>query len=267
MRFLFLFALLLASCATQTQKRAVASEEEEKETVVAIFGDIHEDFVAEERMLAEVKNAHATHLIGMGDFIGFGGLSKLEEALSRLTEQTGIPRENIYLCPGNWELTLNDPEAVDKILEKYGRVFTPKYDQVGLIEIDGKKIRAGHFPQHLVPDVLLPPKASIHPIKGQITLLDTLARNSDPDSSIDLEIFAHTHVGGIYFDETTKVWSLNPGDLESVRKRKTEPQAFALWSPSQSVVRFVNMSSGETIRRVDLRDPNETCRVKACTFW
>lgn len=266
-RFLFLFLFFLNGCVSLNRSVRKISSAATNEPVIAIFGDVHEEFSAEDKMLSQFKNFHVTDIVGMGDFISFGGLQPLEEALAKITPATGVSKSHTYLCPGNWEQTLNDPQTVDTILAKYGHVIVPDYDRAANFEIEGMVVRAGHFPQHEVPADLLPPPQLIQKIEGQITLVETLVRQSEPDATDAIELFAHTHVAGIYFDSKAGVWSLNGGVIAAHRKRASEPQAYALWYPTRHLVRFVNVVTDQILREVNLDDPNEPCKAHACVFW
>jgi hypothetical protein len=92
------FAALLASVLVLLSPGAWAAE-----PVIGIFGDVHGDAEIANEVLSTFKDVGVTHIIGMGDFIERGGPPSLDGILSMITPITGVPRDRIYLMPGNWE--------------------------------------------------------------------------------------------------------------------------------------------------------------------
>lgn len=236
------------------------------EAVVALFGDVHENFEAEEKALIFMREHGVTHVIGLGDFILYGKSPALKKAVKRIAEVLQIPRDQIFLFPGNWEHTQNDVPDSNAILDEYGRRIVDKYDSVGEIAIGNDLIWAGHFPQHKLPEEMLPPSETIKPIMGQITIIETIERNHFPPRHVVFEVFAHTHVGGAYYDSARELWIINPGDVEKKRKRPEEPQAFAIWSQHSGKIEFINISNGKTIIALNLNSTQDKCRKTVCTL-
>ncbi len=267
LNFTFLSFFIFAIACTSLEQKQVLQRSPSSESIVAIFGDLHEEFEIKPLLFQRIRSAGATHIIGMGDFILWKGIPALHLALHDLTEKTNVPKSNVFLLPGNWEQTLNDPSQVNAVLSSYGHLVTPKYDQTGSISINGHRVRAGHFPQHSLPEILMPPPNFVRSISGQITIVETMARDNFPSSKdFELEIFSHTHVGGIYFDPRSGVWAVNPGVLEGQRKRSNEPKAFALWYVESGTILFVSVENGEILRKVETRSSTELCAQKPCAL-
>ncbi|MBU0744055.1 MAG: metallophosphoesterase family protein [Gammaproteobacteria bacterium] len=255
-----------------------------KETVVGVFGDTHGNIGGAKRALEQMKERGVTHIIGTGDFIHEGGVKELESMLDMITKITGVTKDNLYLMPGNWEhnellfdVAENDAEvnaaidagdfdsalkilhhksakAANKIFEKYGHLISAYYDEYGIVEIDGKIIRVSHLPQHPIPENLLPPKEHIKKIHGQFTVLDTMERNTYPATSVDFEIFAHTHIAGSYKDSESKKYVINPGVIDPIRKSPSEICAFAIYYPKQDRIEHISIESDRTITCIDLQE-------------
>lgn len=260
--FLFLLGCTGMPKAPSGDSRAPATQQHGQEVVVGIFGDLHEKNELGLNLFDQFKKYGVTHVIGLGDFILFGGIPALEQILSPISSRSGVPKENIFLLPGNWEQTLNDPTHVNQVLRTYGNLVTNVYHQSGVINIQGERILASHFPQHGLPEALKPPAKFIRSIEGQVTLVETFQREKYPAPDIAFELFSHTHIGGIYFDQASGKWVMNPGVMDE-RKDSREPKAYILYFQKRKIIRFMNVETDKVLLDVSLQDPEEPCR-KGC---
>ncbi|RYZ92227.1 MAG: metallophosphoesterase, partial [Proteobacteria bacterium] len=242
----------LASCASSPHStlpsRNISSATEE---IVGIFGDVHEDLATQKRVLQQMRERGVTHTIALGDFVQYSGLEMLGQALQMITPITGVTKERIFLAPGNWEHTQNNREAVNTVMSNFGNLVTPDYDSSGEFSIGAIKMRAGHFPQHRLPTQLLPPQEYQNSIPGQITIMETMPREHFPANGVVLDVFGHTHVGGIYFEHSKSLWVLNPGDVERKRKSPGEPQAYVIFYPRRGQLNFIDADANVSLLDVD----------------
>ena len=127
---------------------------------IGILGDIHGEKDNAVKVLRQMRQSGVTHLIGTGDFIA-GRIEKLtdllpnmseservqllvqmgqpdlalvsnevlpnadkqlESVLALLSAESGVPKDRIYLFPGNWEHEVGfAPEVMNSILAQFGQ--------------------------------------------------------------------------------------------------------------------------------------------------
>ena len=228
---------------------------------IGIFGDAHGDFEAIEETYRQMRDEGVTHVIGMGDFVEWGGMAELHRVLAPLSSTTGVPKERVFLIPGNWEHeTYNrtdlNPKTANAILRQYGHLVYEKYDLSGVVAIEGTRIRLSHFPQHEVPKQSLPPPQFIRRAMdppGQAFILDTIARADHPSQDVQLAIIGHTHVRYHFVDPVSGKDVINAGVLHAKRKSPTEPRSFAIYYPGANEVRFHSLDQPGEILTVSLK--------------
>lgn len=240
-------------CSTSSHTLAYRepAQAELSNIVVGIVGDIHENLIAEEAILKEFRSRHVTHIIGTGDFINWGGPTALTEVLKKFSLITSISRENIFLMPGNWEHETGfDPAEMNKILANYGNLVYEKCDGYGYVNIGGQKIMVSHFPQHLLPDTMLPPREFQTCQPGKACLLETLTRGLYPSADTEFEIFGHTHRFGSYIDATSHKVVINVGTLHPTKKVLSEPSGYAIYSPDEHRIQMYDAESGSLVKTI-----------------
>lgn len=88
---------------------------------VGIFGDLHGDQEIAVSVLEAMKRQSVSHVIGTGDFVRFEGPTKLEEILSLISPITGVPKQKIWLFPGNWEHETGfTADEMNAIIKRFG---------------------------------------------------------------------------------------------------------------------------------------------------
>lgn len=231
--------------------------------VIGIYGDLHGDDKISASVLSQMKKLGVTHVIGTGDFIGWGGPESLNKILSQITPLTGVQKENVYLFPGNWEHETNHPPALmNNIIAKYGQLVFENYDGYGFIQLGSDRIMVSHFPQHEVPDDFLPPVAYRRKMGNQAYVMETVERGILPPKDVAFEIFAHTHVGGLFREPQTGKIVVNPGVLDMRTKGPTEPRAFAVFDQKDRKLRFYNADTGKKIKSFRLEKSDASaCKI------
>ena len=259
MRFVLasIFCFLEATgCATSTPiPSREPAQVELSNVVVGIVGDIHENLISEESILKEFRNRHVTYIIGTGDFINHGGPNALSEVLKRFSQITLIPRENIFLMPSNWEHETGfDPAEMNKILSKYGNLVYEKCDSYGFVNIKGHKIMVSHFPQHSLPESMLPPPEFQTCQSRKACLLETITRGVYPDDDTEFEIFGHTHRFGSYMDPVSHKIAINVGTLHPTKKVLTEPSGFGIYNADDHTIQIYDAGSGTLVKTIVLME-------------
>lgn len=225
------------------------------DAVIGIFGDVHGDQETIRRVLEQMNEWHVTHVIGMGDFIRRGGPASLHQILSHITPLTNVPRERIYLVPGNWEhKTGHDPAMMNSILTQYGNLVYDDYDSFGFIQLGDEKIMVSHFPQFMVPEAFLPPPAFRRRLRGQAFVMDTIERGAYPPADVAFVIFAHTHGGGLFRDPISRKIVVNPGVLDAHAKSKDEPTAFTIYNQQAHTLEFLDAINGTVLQSFKLEE-------------
>ncbi len=226
------------------------------QAVVGIFGDLHGDQRIAESVLLQMKQHGVTHIIGTGDFIRFEGPSLLKDILSKITPLTGIPKQNIFLFPGNWEHETGfAADDMNRIMSKFGNLVFENYDGFGFVNVQGEKIMVSHFPQHKVPDEFLPPPEFRKRMEGQAYVMDTIERGILPPGDVVFEIFAHTHIGGAFWDWSSGKLVVNAGVLDFKTKGPTEPRAYAIYFQDKNEIAFNDADRKTELARISVLTP------------
>ena len=234
---------------------------------ILIFSDIHGDVDYFRKVISHMKATKPTHIIANGDFVSFDvnwDLLNIFNLIQVLKKRTGIPPENLFILPGNWEHTLNiRPMEINQKLRSFGKLVSTKYHRNGFINIrEGKKIFriwVGHFPQFIIPSQAIPPERFLYSLlDNQAHILVTMNRRTPIPLNADLVIFSHTHIRASFFDKNTGTLVINPGGLDLERKSPQEICSFALFDTSGiGKVSFYNANNGSLIAQYPLRDPNK----------
>ena len=272
---LFVFLLFLTSNSNYVNAQPLSSN---KPPVIGIFGDIHGNQDVMEKVLIQMKERGVTHIIGTGDFISnkrgvthgntgnliiVEGAEMLEEMISQITPITGVPKDKIFLCPGNWEHeTVDFPEQMNEKLKKYGNLIFEKHDGYGFVEIENEKIMVSHFPQHPIPEEFLPPPRFRQKISSRVTsVMETVEKGIYPPMDVSFEIFAHNHIAGSFVDKKTGKLVVNAGVLDNVAKSPTEPRGYAIYEAQKGEIHFIDFEKRKTITSVNVigkKKPNAT---------
>lgn len=215
---------------------------------VGIFGCPHGDKDILKNVLSEMKNLGVTSVIGNGDFVHFGNLQHLEEMVGLIPEMTSLPKENVFLMPGNWEHeTGMKASQANDILKKYGEIITEEYYGSGVVKIDGKTIKVAHFPQQPIPGYFLAPsKFSTVYFYGQAHLLLTMLKKEKMEGA-DLKVFGHTHIRADFYDQESGKLIINAGGLDRKRKKEDEIMSFAIYDTDQATVQFYAAETGKPL--------------------
>lgn len=236
--------------------------------LVGILGDTHGNAEPFRKALAILRDRGVSYIVGTGDFVGWGGPPQLDAILAMIESITGVKPENTYLVPGNWEHETDFPAAdMNAVLRKYGHLVAERYDEAGSFTIEGQHIFLSHYPVRPVPEVFLPPPAKRIDDQKQIFFMDVMARNAPVAAGTDLAIFAHTHVGGAYYDVESGVYFLNSGVLDLERKTVEEPLGVGVYDTRLRRIEFVNAQTGATLHRLDIApariDKTLPCAINA----
>ncbi|OFZ55069.1 MAG: hypothetical protein A2428_17060 [Bdellovibrionales bacterium RIFOXYC1_FULL_54_43] len=231
-----------------------------REPVIGIFGDLHGDEAAATAVFERFRKAGVTHVIGTGDFLKYQGLETpalLDRILSRISSITKIPKENIFLMPGNWErFGMRKHHGIKDwalpILERHGKLVTRDYDSYGYVKIGSQKIMVSHFPQHPISPFLLPPPEFRKSHPGQASLLGTMQRKIYPDPDVSFEIIAHTHRSGAYVDSETGKLVVNSGTLDRKAKTPLEPRSFMIYDANERSLRWFDLDKKTFFKRLRL---------------
>jgi predicted phosphodiesterase len=223
---------------------------------VIIFSDIHGDIPYLTQTLTYMMAQKPTHLLANGDFVKFEQEKDLLGVFQKISEaaiQSKIPKENIFITPGNWEHTLwLSPEKVNNMLKAYGTLASPSYDKNGTVTISEGKIKntlwVGHYPQFIIPAKAIPPEIFLYNFfDNQAHLLVTMDRKNPIPPETSLVVFSHTHVRAVFYDKKTKTLIINPGGLDKIRKSPEEICSYALYDTKKNTVTFFDANNGNQI--------------------
>jgi hypothetical protein len=152
-----------------------------------IFSDIHVDIPYLDHTLKFMMTHKPTHLLANGDFMKFEQEKDLTGVFQKITEsaiKANIPKEKIFITPGNWEHTLwLSPEKMNNMLKAYGTLASPSYDKNGTVTISEGNIKnniwVGHYPQFIIPTKAIPPEIFLYNFfDNQAHLLVTMDRKN-----------------------------------------------------------------------------------------
>lgn len=271
---------------------------------IGILGDIHGEKEIAVQALRQMRGRGVNYIIATGDFIAgrlaklaeltatmsaeernrlsqqmgqpdlaladsyvlMGADKQLEAMLTLLSSESGIPRERIFLYPGNWEHEVGYAhEVMNAILSRYGRLVFERYDGYGFVTIEGQTFMVSHFPQHEVPNEFLPPepfrkrlprqRVNGEPNGEQTFVMDTVLRAIHPPANVIFGIFAHTHIAGAFVDSKSGKMVVNPGVLAKRAKGPQEPVAYTIFDQATQELSFINAESNRVIRSVSITDP------------
>lgn len=265
--------------------------------IIGIFGDSHGKIDAVHEVLSQMRARGVTHIIGMGDFVSFKfpedaakfdlkeGPRQLNQILSLITPVSGVPRDRVWLMPGNWEHeSIYEPREMNDIMRNFGTLVFENYDSHGFIEIGGKRIMVSHFPQYPVPEHLLPPvkfrkrmsKMTLSLESGQAKyimhaepqafVMDTINRGVFPPQDVAFAVFAHTHIGGAFRDATSGKLIVNSGVLDDRTKSPSEPRGYIIYNTETDTLEFLDFETQQTTRIIDLKPSNKTTRIACGRF-
>ncbi|MBF0297579.1 MAG: metallophosphoesterase family protein [Oligoflexia bacterium] len=238
---------------------------------VGILGDIHGDLYAFKEALKNMKSKGVTEIILTGDY---GDIGEVDLGLALKALGIFARKEKVFITLGDEEqypkFLKNNYQNVVRYYKKFGVIINPDGGiESGIIVIDGKKILVSHFPQHKIPIYAGPILEDISTRKTpkQAMIIDTMAFDDYPATTIDLEIFAHTHKMVSYVYEDSKgdrLRVINPGAIngrkiganEFIAWSKMIP-TFAIFDTSSREVNFYNASTGTGIHLEDSRDSAE----------
>lgn len=239
-----------------------AQQSDSEENVrIGIMGDSHGDLRTFGSALEFAAREGASHFIGTGDFVGFGGPTELERSLALIGRLTGIPVERTYLIPGNWEHETGYPiEEMNRVISRFGRLAMPKYYNSVEIQVGSYLIYLSHFPQFPIPPEMLPPPAFLKPIPGQAFVLDTINRKIYPSPAAYFGIFAHTHIAGVV--NVAHTIAVNPGVLTFGKKSEDEVPAFAIFDSMTNQIWFYDAVTGSRLAEIPIKPLQGRCHIR-----
>lgn len=233
---------------------------------IGILGDVHGEREIFERALRQLRKAGVTHLIGTGDFVRWDGLRSMQTVLAKMRVISRVPRDRTYLMPGNWDHNIGfTPGKVNALLSRYGHLAFSDYDSYAVIRVGGSDIFVSHFPQHRVPEPMLPPPHfRRRPPPDQAYVMETLERGIHPPENASLGVFAHTHIGGAFVDPVSGVAIINPGVLNNATKASAEPLGYALFTPADGTIEFFDAATGQRTLVTSVPKLKESANRVAC---
>lgn len=174
---------------------------------IAYITDVHEDIEGLKNTLSQFKKQGITHIVGLGDYVDASlnetaskdPAQRLDELLSLIGPLSGVPKENVYLLPGNHEHSIGS-EAFVAIAQKYST--DPQFTALHkgrLITIDGTTFHTSHIPfvpvgQHILPS----------PEKIDYLTRTKMGRLEELPPEADFGVFGHVHQTGIDYDSSGK---------------------------------------------------------------
>ena len=223
--------------------------------IVGICGDFHGNVEGFEKALRLMNAQGVTHVIGTGDFIGWGDAQELDGILAKIKSVTGVSKDKTFLMPGNWEHKASiKPAAANKVLSRHGHLIATEYDSHGFVEIEGKTIMVSHFPQHPVPTQFIPDERFLVRRPGQVFILDTMDNNFYPPKTVEFAVFAHSHIRAHYVDPYSEKLVINAGVLDHRAKAPDEERAFAIYNGQTGDVTFYSIDRAAIIAQANTSD-------------
>jgi len=233
------------------------------QTRIGIFGDVHGWKEVAELTLRQLREKKVTHVIGMGDFYGFGKnppqqyvlsskkLETLKNMLGMIGTVTGLAKQNIFLVPGNWEEGPEGPFGrvlTNETLAEYGTLVADSWTGSGFVQLKDKKILVSHVP--LYP---LPPQYTAY---DPYTWMHTQKSVPIP-KEVDLVVYAHTHKRAAFVEKGSGRLVINPGALDPERRSGDEKMSYAIYFLDENKVVFYDVQEIKEIESVAV--PSLSC--------